>query len=148
MSGEAKQVSMIVAERGTDWTPWAEWLRSGAADVIVVVQRQGETLGEWAMRVRARVDAAVDAGVVVDRAVLVGGVAGTDDVLTSRSLALRAIANSMVRAGGGRIWLDGGATSRGRVAMTALAEVANDQVRSTGVTVVPADRAVEVRKVA
>ncbi len=44
---ETTNVSVIVAERGTDWTPWAEWLRAGtvARDVVVVVQRTGETVG-------------------------------------------------------------------------------------------------------
>src|SRR5690349_5879813 len=114
---EQTRVSVIVAERGTDWTPWAEWLRTGTLDVIVVVQRTGESVGELAMRVRARIDEANDAQRIVDRAVLVGGSTDGDDVLTSRSLALRAIASSMVRAGGGRIWLDGGHSPRGRWSM-------------------------------
>jgi hypothetical protein len=148
MSEQAQQVSMIVAERGTDWTPWAEWLRARMPNVIVVVQRQGENVGELAMRVRARVDEADAQGQVIDSAVMVGGPGGNDDVLASRSLALRAMAASMVRSGGGKVWLDGGTTSRGRWAMASLAEIVNEQLRLTGVIVLPVDRAVEVRKVA
>jgi hypothetical protein len=148
MSEQTTKVSMIVAERGTDWTPWAEWLRARMPDVVVVVQRQAESVGELAMRVRARIDDADAQGQVIESAVMVGGTEGNDDVLASRSLALRAMASSMVRAGGGKIWLDGGATSRGRWAMASLAEIVNEQLRLTGVTVLPVDRAVEVRKVA
>jgi hypothetical protein len=148
MSEQTTKVSMIVAERGTDWTPWAEWLRTRMPDVVVVVQRQGESVGELAMRVRARIDDADAQGQVIESAVMVGGTDGSDDVLASRSLALRAMASSMVRAGGGKIWLDGGPSSRGRWAMASLAEIVNEQLRLTGVTVLPVDRAVEVRKVA
>jgi hypothetical protein len=149
MSEQATKVSMIVAERGTDWTPWAEWLRLRTPDVLVVVQRQNETLGDLAIRVRARIDEAAAQCVSVESAVMVGGGEGRhDDVLASRSLAIRAIAASMVQAGGGRIWLDGGLSPRGRFAMASLAEIVNEQLRLTGVSVLPVDRAVEVRKVA
>jgi hypothetical protein len=135
MSTEGK-LALLVAERDGEWSGWVEPLRADAGDVVVVVQRRGESAGEFATRVRERVQALRSEG-EIGAAALVGGATWDDATLSARALMIRAIVTPMVSAGGGRVFLDGGARSgRGRHAMAALAAVVEDQLGRTGVDVV------------
>ncbi len=139
MSTEGK-LALLVAERDGDWSGWVEPLRVDSEDVVVVVQRRGESAGEFATRVRERVQALRLEGEIA-AAALVGGATWDDATLSARALMVRAIVTPMVSAGGGRVFLDGGARGRGRHAMAALAAVVEDQLGRTGVDVVTATAA-------
>lgn len=129
------RLAVLVAERDGDWSGWVDPLRSDSDDVVVILQRRGETPGELATRVRERVQE-LRLTSEISAAALVGGACWDTATLSARALVVRAIANQMVSAGGGRIFLDGGArTGRGRHAMAALAAVVEDQVAHTGVDV-------------
>jgi hypothetical protein len=122
--------TLIVAERGSDWSRWAD--RFGADDEAVMLQDRGESLDRFAHRVRSRVTemAAVDDG--PQRVVIVGGRA-REGALAARSLMIRAVAHSMVRSGGGEVLLDNHGSDR--FTMRALADTVGDMVRGSGVAV-------------
>ncbi len=136
MSTEGR-LALLVAERDGDWSGWVDPLRSEADDVIVLLQRRGESPAELAARVRERVES-LRLTNELTAAALVGN--GWDTAtLSARARMVQAIASQMVSAGAGRIYLDGGPrTGRGRHAMAALASVVEDQVVRTGVDVVTA----------
>ena len=48
-------VSLVVAERGSDWEAWVERFSTGTPDVRVVVQDPEEPVERLAQRVRAQV---------------------------------------------------------------------------------------------
>lgn len=137
----SSKMAVLVAERDSEWSGWVEPLGGESDDVVVVVQRRGETPGELATRVRERVQELRLEGEIT-AAALVGGASWDDKTLSARALMVRAIVNEMVSAGGGRVYLDGGAsTGRGRHAMAALAAVVETQLAQTGVDVVTASAA-------
>lgn len=132
------KMAVLVAERDGDWSGWVDPLREECDDVVVVVQRRGESASELATRVRERVQKLQLEG-DIGAAALIGGATWDDATLSARALMVRAIVTPMVSAGGGRVYLDGGARSRrGRHAMAALAAVVEDQLARTGVDVVTA----------
>lgn len=146
MGSQQNRVSMVVAERDSDWSRWVERFRFHTPDVVVVTQRPGEKVAAFATRVRARVAELEDQGSQVDRAVIVGGGRTDRDALAARSLAIRALASAMAHQGGGDLLLD----DRGadRYSMHALAFTVAELVRGTGVTVAPAEAAFAYAKVA
>ncbi len=131
------RLAVLVAERDGDWSGWVDPLRSESDDVVVILQRRGESAAELATRVRERVQE-LRLGAEITAAALVGGGSWDTATLSARALMVRAIATQMVSAGGGRIYLDGPRAGRGRHAMAALASVVEDQVAQTGVDVVTA----------
>jgi hypothetical protein len=134
----ASKTAVLVAERDSEWSSWVEPLRAASDDVVVLVQRAGESPSELATRVRERVQELHLEGEIT-AAALVGGPSFDDATLSARALIVRAIVNQMVRSGHGRVFLDGGARSgRGRHAMAALAAVVEDQLAHTGVDVMTA----------
>ncbi|MEM1415004.1 MAG: hypothetical protein AAGH15_08900 [Myxococcota bacterium] len=128
--------SFVIAERGGDWATWVERFQRSTPDVAVVVQEPGESVGDLAMRVRARVAALEEDGGAVDQAVLVGGGRTDSEAISARSLVLRALTAPMVAAGAGIITLDG--QGRDRYAMMALASTVSPMVMGTGVSIAPA----------
>lgn len=137
MSTEGK-LALLVAERDGDWSGWVEPLRAESEDVVVLVQRRGESASEFATRVRERVHTLCLEG-DIGAAALVGGSTWDDATLSARALIVRAIVTPMVSTGAGRVFLDSGARAgRGRHAMAALAAVVEDQLGRTGVNVVTA----------
>ncbi len=135
--------AVLVAEQQGDWDGWIEPLREQADEVVVVLQRRGESAAELATRVRERVqELREDGGVAA--AALVGGATCDDATLSARALMVRAIVSQMVASGGGRVFLDSGLQAgRARHAMAALAAVVEDQVAQTGVDLVTAQGAPE-----
>lgn len=131
----SSKTAVLVAESGCEWSGWVERLGTEADDVVIVVQRKGETLGELATRVRERVHE-LRLESEISAAALVGGDAWDEATLSARALIVRAIVTQMVSSGAGRVYLDAGAQpGRGRHAMAALASVVDDQVAHTGVSV-------------
>lgn len=133
MTSPLHNVSMIVAEKGGLWAPWVERFRAETPDVVVVLQQVGESLHEMAMRVRARVSELEQDGFALEQAVLVGGGRTDHEALSSRSLAIRAMATGMATQGGGRVMLDDAGDDR--FSMAAIAATVSDLVLGTGVTV-------------
>jgi len=127
--------SLIVAERGSDWTPWVDVLRAQTPDCAVIVQQPGESVDALAVRVRSHVAALVDRGGEIRNAVLVGGGRTDADAISARSQAIRAIVAPMVSAAGGRLYLSSRAADR--LAMMGLASVVAPMLEGTGVRVVP-----------
>lgn len=139
----SSKTAVLIAEHDSEWIGWVDPLRSESEDVVVVVQRRGESAGELATRVRERVRALRLEGEIT-AAALVGGPCWDDRTLSARALMVRAIVNEMVSAGGGRMYLDGGVQiGRGRHAMAALAAVVESQLAQTGVDVVTASAAAQ-----
>jgi len=127
--------SLIVAERGSDWTRWVDVLRAETPGCDVIVQQPGESVGALSQRVRAHVASLVDGGGTLRNAVIVGGGRTDADAISARSQAVRAIVAPMVKAAGGRLFLSAG--SPDRLAMMGLAGVVAPMLVGTGVTVLP-----------
>ncbi|HJK91598.1 MAG TPA: hypothetical protein RMH85_14070 [Polyangiaceae bacterium LLY-WYZ-15_(1-7)] len=126
-------VSLVVAERGSDWEAWVERFSTGTPDVRVVVQDPEEPVERLAQRVRAQVLELEESGEELARAVIVGAGKTNDSTLSARSLAIRSIVAPMVEQGHGTLLLDG--QGAGRFGMMALASTVGGMVRGTGVTV-------------
>jgi hypothetical protein len=139
MTNQSTNVSMVIAERGSEWSSWAEQLRKVCPEVVVMQQLKGETVATFAHRVRARVADLERAGRTLHEAAIVGGGRTDSDAMAARSLAIRALVSPMVRAGGGRVFL--GNAGRDRYAMLGLASAAAEMLRGTGVAVAPAGAA-------
>lgn len=125
-------VSLVVAELGSPWESWAERFAIGTPDVVVVVQRPGETADRWAMRVRTQVAGLAASDARLARAVVVAGTSGPQS-LAARSLAVKALVAPMVAQGEGTVLLDGNVADR--LGMMALAQLVATQVVGTGVSV-------------
>lgn len=133
--------AVLVAEQHGDWSSWVDPLQAEADEVVVVLQRRGESAAELATRVRERVQELRNEGGVASAA-LVGGASFDEATLSARALIVRTIVTQMVASGGGCVYLDSGARAgRGRHAMAALASVVGDQVAHTGVHLVTAQGA-------
>lgn len=130
--------AVLVAEQRGDWCGWVEPLREAAEQVVVILQRCGETPAELATRVRERAqELRAEGGIAA--AALVGGASFDDATLSARARIVRTVVTQMVEVGGGRVYLDGSAQAgRGRHAMAALAAVVEDHVNQTGVELVSA----------
>jgi len=124
---------MIVAERGSAWTPWVERFRLATPEVRVVLQHRGESMSALAMRVRTQLAELERHGLRPERAVIVGGGRTDGDALAARSGCLRAITSGMARGSGGEVLLDDSGSDR--LAMAGLALAVNALTHGTGVTV-------------
>jgi hypothetical protein len=136
MTNQNSNVSMVVAERGSDWSSWAERFRKSCPEVVVMQQMRGETAADFVYRVRHRVTELDRAGHNLHEAAIVGGGRTDSDAMAARSLAIRALVAPMVRAGGGRVFL--GSSHQDRFSMLALASTVAEMLRGTGVAVAPA----------
>lgn len=133
-------ISLVVAERGADWRPWAERFEAGTPGVVVVEQRPGEDLSRLASRVRDRLGQLEGAGREVTRAVIVGSGGRDASTLAARHSTIKAITAPMVAVGRGTLILD----SQGpdRLTMAALAATVESMVRGSGVKIVATSDAV------
>ncbi len=135
MTNLATNVSIVVAERGSDWSGWAEALRARCPEVVVVQQLKGESPSDFAQRVRSRVTEIDGAGQTLQDAVIVGGGRTDKDAMAARSLEIRALVSPMVRAGAGHVYLGG--RDQDKFSMLALASLVAEMLRGTGVSVAP-----------
>jgi hypothetical protein len=124
--------SLIVAERGSAWGRWLERFEADSPGAVLLLQDGAEADDRFAQRVRSHVAAMAAAGDGPGRVVLVGGHA-RKGALPSRSLMIRAIANTMATRGGGQLLLDGDGSDR--FTMRALADTVGDMLRGSGVAV-------------
>lgn len=132
-------VSMVVAERGSEWSGWFAALKKACAEVILVQQERGESPSAFAQRVRTRVSELDQLGQTLREAVIVGGGRTDKDAIAARSLEIRALVSPMVRAGAGRVFLGSG--GRDKYSMHALASLVGEMLRGTGVLVAPSNEA-------
>ncbi len=138
---QSSTVSVVVAEHGSDWTPWLSRFRMAHAPVEVIAQEPEERLHDFAARVRSRVGELLRDAIRVKRAVIAGAGRSDREALASRSLSIRALASAMAEDGGGELLLDDAGADR--FSMQALAFTVAEMVRGTGV-VVTADAAAPV----
>lgn len=133
--------ALVIAEQQSSWSHWVERLHAVADSVFVVSQHEGESPSAFAARARSSIQELASGSRIV-ATTLVGGARYDGGVLSARSSVLRTLTAHMVRAGEGRLMLDGGPTRSGRLAMRALADTVAEQVQRTGVLVTStADRA-------
>ncbi len=133
-------ISIVVAEAGAEYTSWVDVLRSEGHDVVVLRQRDDETLAEMAARVSARVRGVAELGAQLEKAVICGGNAGAKDTLSARTTTTRALLTAMVPRSRGQLVLSG--ARHDRFAMLGLASTLAEMVRGSGVSVQPAEAAV------
>jgi len=133
---QRKILSLVVAEEGGDAEQWVRRLRDEGHEVVLMRQTHGESLKGLAARLRARCAIANDLGEVIDTAVIVGGGQVGQEAVSARSLAVRALTSSMVRARRGRVLLSGEGDDR--FSMMALASAVSPMVRGAGIDVLSA----------
>ena len=123
--------ALLIAERDGAWEAWVARLRACADVLHVIRQRPEEGALAFASRVRSEVSR-LD-GDITDAA-FVGSATWGAEVLSARALVLRAVTAKL--SASGTLTLD--APGRARHAMEALAEMAREQLQSSGVSVVAA----------
>lgn len=133
MQARRDAVTIVVGERGSDWSAWAERLREQGAHVEVLVQHREESPSGLAMRVRNNIAQIENDGRRLERAVIAGGGRTDRDAVAARSLAIRAMAAEMVKHGSGEVLLDD--IGEDRFSMRALAVTVSEMVRGTGVSI-------------
>lgn len=126
-------VVIVVAEKGTGWTRWAERYQARGQEVIAVVQSPDESIQALSSRLRLRLRSLLEEGVVPAEAVLVSAQRRDAKAMGVRSTVIRHLVGSMAEAGAGRVWLDG----KDRFAAMALASTVAPLIRGTGVSVRP-----------
>ena len=127
-------LSLVVAERGADWAPWAQRLEQGTPGVVVVRQERDEPLSALASRVRARLEDLEAQGREITRGVIVGGGRRDPGTLAARHAVIKTLLAPMVSHGRGTLILDGRGPDR--FSMAALATTVRSLVRGAGVQVV------------
>lgn len=133
MTTAFKSVRLVVSELGARADRWVDTWTAQGKPVVHLAQQRDEAMGDFVLRVREAVEALTEANRLPNTAVLVG--AGSTDVesLASRQFALRVLLTTLVRHGGGDVFLTGEA--RDRHAMRSLAVMAHGMVEGTGVKV-------------
>lgn len=133
MQMHREPTSIIVAEYGADGSAWATRFAIGTPSVLSLAQASDESAMDFAQRVRTVVASFVAGGGNICRGVLVGGGGTGADLLSARSLAIRALVTPMAGNGEGTVVLD--AAGPDRFSMMALATTVTSQISGTGVTV-------------
>ncbi len=129
------RTALVVAERGSDWTPWVEQFRRETPDVVVLMQEPDEKVAAFATRVGARVGELRLCGGRLENAVIVSGGRTDHDIVSARSASIRAIVSPMVEAAGGKLYLSSGGSDR--FTMLGIATSVAPMVRGTGVRLLP-----------
>ena len=139
-------ISVVVAERGTDWLAWARMLRGRASSTLVLAQPAVEDDAAFARRVTDRIARLEQEGATVEQAAFVGGDRSDGEAKVQRSAMLRRLASLLAlpparvdsRDGrGARLYVDAAARC-GRASqrlMRALAWAIADWAHGTGLKV-------------
>jgi hypothetical protein len=138
--------ALVIGELDSNWTPWAQSLRTEGFEVTTVLQDVDEGASAFAVRVRRCLTELERSGEAVGRLVLAGGGRVGSDFLSARSLMIRATAATMARTGGGEVLLEG--HGRDRYGMQALATTVSGMVQGTGVRVEAASAPAQFAEVA
>lgn len=131
-------VSVVVAERGTDWLAWARLLRGRATSTLVLAQPAAEDDASFARRVTDRIGRLELEGAKVEQAAFVGGDRSDAEAKMQRSAILRRLASLLALQGRtARLYVDAAARG-GRASqrlMRALAWAIADWANGTGLKV-------------
>lgn len=136
MTTTFKTVRLVISELGADGDRWVTAWEQGQRPVLHLVQQVSESTSEFANRVREALDALSEANRIPEKAVLLTSRSSDPDALLARYYTLRLVLSTMVRQGGGRVYLSG--DRRDRLAMQSLASTTQEMVRGTGVSVMVA----------
>jgi len=130
-------VSIIVAEHGSEWLPWAQALR-GVHSTIVIAQSAAEDDDTFALRVSDRLRHLESKGMVVEHAAFVGSERSDHKARAQRSAILRRLSSLLALEGRkARLYLDA-ATRTGQRSlrlMRALGWAIADLSRGSGLSV-------------
>ena len=132
------RVSVLVAERGSDWLAWARVLRARATSTIVLAQPAAEDDAAFARRVSDRINRLAHEGAAVEQAAFIGGDRSDAQAKAQRSAIVRRLASLL--AGRGRstkLYLDGAsrAGAGSQRLMRALAWAIADWAKGSGLRV-------------
>lgn len=131
-------ISVLVAERGTDWLGWARILRGRAASTLVLAQPAAEDDAAFARRVTDRIGRLEQEGATVEQAAFVGCDRSDTEAKVQRSAMLRRLASLLTIEGrAARLYVDAAARG-GRASqrlMRALAWAIADWAKGTGLKV-------------
>src|SRR6478672_7011757 len=86
------KVSVVVAERGSDWLSWAGLLRARANSTIVLAQPSAEDDAAFARRVAARILRLTQEGAAVDQAAFITSDRSDASAQAQRGTILRRLA--------------------------------------------------------
>lgn len=131
-------ISVVVAERGTDWLSWARMLRGRATSTLVLAQPVAEDDAAFARRVTDRIGRLEQEGATVEQAAFVGGDRADADAKTQRSAILRRLASLLTLQGRAtQLYVDAAARG-GRASqrlMRSIAWAISDLAHGTGLKV-------------
>lgn len=123
--------TLIVAERGSDAGRVRDVSRN-SLESLVIEQDPAESIAAFALRVRAEATAMEREGQAATCVVVVGGGRADADTVSARSLMIRSLASTMLRASGGELVLESDG-SPDRYTMAALAATTAEQLRGSNV---------------
>jgi len=131
-------ISVVVAERGTDWLGWARMLRGRAPSTLVLAQPEIEDDASFARRVTDRIGRLEQEGATVEQAAFVGSDRADADAKQQRSAILRRLASLLTLQGRAtQLYVDAASRS-GRASqrlMRALAWAISDLAHGTSLKV-------------
>jgi hypothetical protein len=120
--------SIVVMEQGADWPAWVDEEAGPVSNVVVLSRQHGESQSAFEARARLRLDSMAEIA-TPSRAVLVCARIARAEARQSRAVLLRALVETLRRAGGGELTLAGDADSALSAEITAYAGKLN---RRTG----------------
>lgn len=131
MTSPFKTVRLVISELGAKPERWVDAWSAGGRPVIHLAQQRGEAMGDFVIRVREAIEALAEANRIPATAVMVGSGRVDAESLASRQFALRVLLTTLVRNGGGEVFLTG--ERRDKYAMQSLAQTAFGMVEGSGV---------------
>jgi hypothetical protein len=138
MGVDMQTISVLVAERGTDWLGWARILRGRTASTLVLAQPAAEDDAAFARRVTDRIGRLEQEGATVEQAAFVGSDRADTEAKVQRSAMLRRLASLLTLEGRtARLYVDAAARG-GRASqrlMRALAWAIADWADGSGLKV-------------
>ncbi|HEX7479373.1 MAG TPA: hypothetical protein VF331_16340 [Polyangiales bacterium] len=106
------ETSVLIAERDSRWLDWARAWRAPAHELVVLVQHEKESQGEFFERVKQRLESLGRQGRRLKQVVLTGGSVWDAEAVRMRAQMIRGILTRFARtAQSAWLWLDAGAKS-------------------------------------
>lgn len=133
-----ERVSIVIAEHGGNWAPWARKLRADKERVVVLVQADDETPQAFSQRVITRLRRLRKEGAVLQEAAMVGGPACTSAHKHQRTKILRKLTAQLSLSGNeSQLFLDPAAAEHepSYNLMRALAWALADMAKGSGLSI-------------